>query len=469
MSRAARAVGGMRAGGAARRHRPGPGLDPEADVPVPAREAAGAGVDQPRPWQDAVVVLEEAREQRARAGTGDRADGQQDDPVAALGDGEAPDVVVVEHAEVGRALPLRRRRGRVDRPLHLECGSAAAERLRGRVEPPAAAEPAVVVLEELAEELGCVRAGERVLVQHRYGVGPRRELQRADLVEVQHLERARAGRGRLCGRARGRDGQHGHHDRESGEAPSPHGRQRSRAASRRARPASARRPAGGSPAAGAPGRGRSPAPRPARAGRGARPSPPSMAGSRRDRIADSVRSWMSITQSGTGGACMAMSRAISSRLNRLRISETTVELRVACAIARWNLRSSWRKRSSWREHVVARGQLALALDQGRHRGEVLLARVHSRELRHARLEQPACLEHARHLAHADLLPALQQLARDQLGLHEDPAGLAPAHLEHAGLHQHLDRLAQRRAADPHPAPRARARTAGGRRRAGRPT
>ena len=41
-----------------------------------------------------------------------------------------------------------------------------------------------------------------------------------------------------------------------------------------------------------------------------------------------------------------MSRAISSRRKRLRISWTTVEFRVARAIARWNFRSSWRKRSS---------------------------------------------------------------------------------------------------------------------------
>ena len=64
------------------------------------------------------------------------------------------------------------------------------------------------------------------------------------------------------------------------------------------------------------------------------------------RMAASVRSWMSITHSGTSGACTAMSRAISSRPNSERISDTTVELRVARAIVRWNFRSSWRKRSS---------------------------------------------------------------------------------------------------------------------------
>ena len=42
-------------------------------------------------------------------------------------------------------------------------------------------------------------------------------------------------------------------------------------------------------------------------------------------------------------------------------------------------------------------------------------------------------EHAGHLAHADRLPAPEQVARDQLRGDEDPAGLAAAHLEHARL------------------------------------
>ena len=45
------------------------------------------------------------------------------------------------------------------------------------------------------------------------------------------------------------------------------------------------------------------------------------------------------------------------------MSATTVELRVARAIARWNLRSSWRKRSSWRRKSSLGGELALALDR----------------------------------------------------------------------------------------------------------
>ena len=188
--------------------------------------------------------------------------------------------------------------------------------------------------------------------------------------------------------------------------------------------ATGRRPAGGSPAA---GRTR---PRPVSRSQicssWARCSSItwSISGKSAARIAASVRSWISITQLGTSGACTAMSRAISSRRKRLRMSCTTVELRVARAIARWNFRSSWRNRSSCCEEVVRRRERALALDQRRHRGEVVLARVHGGELRHARLEQAARLEHAGHLAHADRLAAAQQVARDQLGGDEDAARLA---------------------------------------------
>ena len=59
-----------------------------------------------------------------------------------------------------------------------------------------------------------------------------------------------------------------------------------------------------------------------------------------ERIAASVRSWMSMTQSGIGGSCTAMSRAISRRRSRLRISETIVVLPVARAMRRWNWVSS---------------------------------------------------------------------------------------------------------------------------------
>jgi hypothetical protein len=101
------------------------------------------------------------------------------------------------------------------------------------------------------------------------------------------------------------------------------------------------------------------------------------------------------------------------------------------------------------EEVIRVRQRALALDQRRHRREVLLARVHRRELCHSGLEQPAGLEHPGHLAHANRLAAAQQVARNQLGRHEDATGLAPAHGKHSCLGQHLHGLAQGWAADPH--------------------
>src|ERR671915_95349 len=73
----------------------------------------------------------------------------------------------------------------------------------------------------------------------------------------------------------------------------------------------------------------------------------SISGKSAARTAARVRSWMSIVQSGTSGACIAMSRAISSWRSMVRIRPTIVALRVARARARWNLRSSCRKRSSW--------------------------------------------------------------------------------------------------------------------------
>ena len=72
-----------------------------------------------------------------------------------------------------------------------------------------------------------------------------------------------------------------------------------------------------------------------------------------------------------------------------------------------------------------------------------------RELRDLRLEQAARLEHARDLGQAHVGLLAQQLDRHVARRHEDPAGRARMDLEHARLLQHLDRLAQRRAADPH--------------------
>src|SRR5215213_9062884 len=101
------------------------------------------------------------------------------------------------------------------------------------------------------------------------------------------------------------------------------------------------------------------------------------------------------------------------------------------------------------EEVVGLREGTLALDQRRHRREVLLAGVHRGELRHARLEQAARLEYAGDLAHAYRLPAPQQIARDQLGRDEDPTRLPAPHREHAGLGEDLHGLTQGRAADAH--------------------
>ena len=82
-------------------------LDAEAHVARAAQERAGLAVHEPRPRQDAVEVLEEAREVRGGLGTGEPAGGQQRYRVAALRDGERPDAVVVQHLEgarTGRAI-----------------------------------------------------------------------------------------------------------------------------------------------------------------------------------------------------------------------------------------------------------------------------------------------------------------------------------------------------------------------------
>ena len=101
------------------------------------------------------------------------------------------------------------------------------------------------------------------------------------------------------------------------------------------------------------------------------------------------------------------------------------------------------------EEVVGGRELALALDGLGHQSEVVLGGVDRGQLGHARLEQPPGLQDPGDLTEADLLARFQQLARNQLGGHEDAARLSSAHLEHAGLGERLDRLAQRRPADAH--------------------
>src|SRR5215208_2816370 len=144
------------------RQRAAPRLDAEADVAAAAHEGAGARIDEPRPRQDAVEVLQESREVVGRPRATDAADRQQRDAIAALADREAADVVVVQDGEVRRADAFRRRRrrrragGGDAEPL------AAAREGRGAgIDAPAADQAAVVVLEELAEEFRGIRAAER--------------------------------------------------------------------------------------------------------------------------------------------------------------------------------------------------------------------------------------------------------------------------------------------------------------------
>ena len=158
---------------------------------------------------------------------------------------------------------------------------------------------------------------------------------------------------------------------------------------------------------------------------------------------------MSIVHSGIVGACIAMSRASSRRRKSERISDTTVELPVERAIAEVEREVELEEEILVAEEVRLPGELGLAVDRLLHRGEVVAARVHRRELRDARLEQAARLEHAGHLADAHLPARLDEVARHELAADEDAAGLAAAHLEHAGVDERLDGLANGRPADLH--------------------
>ena len=138
-------------------------LDPEADVATPPHEAARARVDEPRPRQDAVEVLQELGEQRGRPRAAGAGVAEQRYPIAALRDREAADVVVVQHREVAGADAARGRVWRVGRDRRgrlslrdAEADAAAAtgaEGARRVVRHPRAGQPPVPVLEELAQEM----------------------------------------------------------------------------------------------------------------------------------------------------------------------------------------------------------------------------------------------------------------------------------------------------------------------------
>ena len=122
---------------------------------------------------------------------------------------------------------------------------------------------------------------------------------------------------------------------------------------------------------------------------------------------------------------------------------------MARASARWNFRSSWRKRSSWRRKssLAASSRWRSIVSAIAAKSSSLACTAASCATRGSSSRRASSTPGD--LAEADLLAAAQQLARHQLGGHEDAARLAAAHLEHARLGQHLDRLAQGRAADPH--------------------
>ena len=151
----------------------------------------------------------------------------------------------------------------------------------------------------------------------------------------------------------------------------------------------------------------------ARAGRGARPSRPRSRLLPRCAVRQaSVRGCRSSTRASSG-TCIAMSRAISSWRNSIRISVSTVGLPAARASARWNWTSSCRKRSSWRWCQPPSTIRRIASIERSQRLEVLLGRALGGQQRDLRLEHPARLEHR-----GDLRQAQQRAVAHEVGRHD---------------------------------------------------
>ena len=108
------------------------------------------------------------------------------------------------------------------------------------------------------------------------------------------------------------------------------------------------------------------------------------------------------------------------------MSRTTDAFFVARAMPTWNCTSS--KRQAMPVVDVA---AALELDRAPHRGEVVLVAVKAGELRDARLEQAARLEHGPDLRDAQLGALLDEIARHVIGAHEHAAPRAGLDLDHA--------------------------------------
>jgi hypothetical protein len=96
--------------------------------------------------------------------------------------------------------------------------------------------------------------------------------------------------------------------------------------------------------------------------------------------------------------------------------------------------------------VTAGEQRLLRVDRLLQPGEIVFACVQGRQLRDARLDHPAGLEYACHLASAQLGLRAQQVHRDVAGGDDD--AVCP-YRQHAGVGEHPEGLAQRPAADPH--------------------
>ena len=133
----------------------------------------------------------------------------------------------------------------------------------------------------------------------------------------------------------------------------------------------------------------------------------------------------------------------------MRISETIVVLPVALAILQVELRVELQEAILVREHLAARDERLVGVDQALQPREVVLPGVDRRKLRDARLDQAARLEDAGDLAEAQLGLGSQQLERDVARGDRGAAARAGAHLQDAGVCEHAHGLAHGRAADLH--------------------
>ncbi len=127
---------------------------------------------------------------------------------------------------------------------------------------------------------------------------------------------------------------------------------------------------------------------------------------------------------GSARGCRSPSRARAGRAAPCRARSRAAGTGCASATRRSSCRSPAPSPGGTSGRAGGRGPRAAASRRARPARagarssaacrEVLVAGVDGGELGHARLEQPARLEHAGHLAHADLLTLLQELAGHEL-------------------------------------------------------